>query len=131
MKFRDSNTGDLFGANGAGSNFNPTAAKQAKTLGMEQVERHADEDWKSTMLHLVEAVARERQFFTSDHVFKKLELNGAPPVTTHDLRAFGPIMLRAAKLGLCRKANCAGVNSERASLHGSPRAVWQSLIFEE
>jgi hypothetical protein len=104
-------------------------AKEAKRLGMETVERAADPDWRGTMLDLVVRVARSRPRFTSDDVFDLYEGTGSTS-TTHDLRAFGPVMMRAAKLGVCRKAECAPINSRRASLHASPRAVWDSLIFE-
>lgn len=106
-----------------------SAADQAKREGMERVDRHADEDWKELMFALVERVARMMPRFTSDDVFDLYAATGAT-VTTHDRRAFGPVMLRAAKAGFCRKAQCAPVNSRRASLHASPRSVWDSLIYE-
>jgi hypothetical protein len=103
-------------------------ALEAKKLGMERVDLHADEDWKEVMLDLVKKTAKEREFFTSDHVFELFEASGSI-AETHDRRAFGPIMLQAAKLGICDMAYCPPVNSNRASLHASPRRVWRSLIF--
>ena len=104
-----------------------SGAWEAKEEGMLHVEANAAFGWRETMLATVEAVARTKQHFTSDDVF---EAAGAiVAFATHDLRAFGPVMTRAAKQGLCRKANVAPVNSKRRSLHASPRAVWTSLIY--
>ena len=49
---------------------------------------------------------------------------------THDLRALGPLMRRAAKLGWCELADLPPRNSTRRSLHASPREMWKSLIYE-
>lgn len=104
------------------------AAAMAKKDGMARAEEHAAPGWSEIMLGLVIEVAKQKPRFTSDDV---MDLADAKGVTqqTHDLRAFGPVMMRAAKMHVCRKANVAPVNSRRASLHASPRAVWDSLYF--
>jgi hypothetical protein len=88
----------------------------------------ADQVWRATMEALVEAVARRKPFFTSDDVFEAFVLSGST-ARTRDRRAFRPIMMRAAKAGICRKAALPPVNSRRASLHASPRGVWESLVY--
>jgi hypothetical protein len=103
-------------------------AKAARDEGMARVEDAATEGWAEAMLDLVEEVARKRPRFTSDDVFDLSQDRNVPH--THDLRAFGPVMVRAARKGFCVKANVAPVASRRVSLHASPRAVWDSLIFE-
>src|SRR6516164_2059219 len=119
---RDRLTEDLF-------NRDPrTPADAGKHEGMTRVHLHADEIWKRQMYECVITVARRYQTFTSDDVFEVAALCGYDH-GTHDLRAFGPVMMIAAKNGVCCKAECAPVNSRRASLHASPRAVWRSLIF--
>ena len=110
--------------------FDFEAARSAKQQAMAQVEENADEAWKRIMYGLVVMVARRRQRFTSDDVFEAYYATHQT-AQTHEPRAFGPVMMRAAKNGVCRKADCASVNSRRASLHASPRAVWDSLILEE
>lgn len=105
-------------------------ASAAKRQAMLQVEENADEAWKRIMYGLVVEVARRRPRFTSDDVFEAYYATHQT-AQTHELRAFGPVMMRAARAGVCRKADCAPVNSRRVSLHASPRAVWDSLIFDK
>ena len=113
----DDFTTDLFGD-----------AEAAKREGMGRVEDNASEQWKALMYSLIIQVARTHQFFTSDHVFDLFYALGNRP-ETHDYRALGPVMLSAAKHGVCRKADRAPINSRRRSLHASPRSVWRSLIY--
>lgn len=101
-------------------------ARAARDEGMSRVEAGASIGWTDLMYELVVEVAKARPRFTSDDVFDLAELRGTS--TTHDLRAFGPVMMRAARDGVCQKADCAAIPSRRASLHASPRAVWESLI---
>lgn len=104
-------------------------AEKAKADGMAQAEGNAVPEWSILMLELVEQVARTMPRFTADDVFDLFaERPGAP--TTHDSRAFGPVMMRAAKKGICRQADCRPVKSRRKSLHSSLITVWDSLIYE-
>jgi hypothetical protein len=103
-------------------------AEAAKKAGMQQVEEHANELWMDEMLDCVQEVCRDNRYFTADHVFILADARNIH--TTHDLRAFGPVMLRAAKQELCCKANVMPVNSIRRSLHASPITVWESLIWK-
>jgi hypothetical protein len=106
----------------------PFDARAAKAEAMERVEHHANEEWKRIMYECVVAVARIKPRFNSDDVYDYFNaLN--PMAWTHEPRAFGPVMMRAAKAGVCRRAACAPVNSRRSTLHASPRTMWDSLIF--
>ncbi len=106
------------------------AAEAAKKLAMEQVEANAVPEWSILMLELVERVARTMPKFTADDVFDLYDqYPGAP--TTHDARAFGPVMRRAAKKKYCRQADCRPVNSRRKTLHASPITVWESILYVE
>lgn len=103
-------------------------AEQANAEGMARAEGGALPEWSILMGELVEQVARTMPRFTADDVFDLLaERKGAP--TTHDSRAFGPVMKRAATKGICRQADCRPVKSRRKSLHSSPITVWESLIY--
>lgn len=82
--------------------------------------------WDALMYRLVLKVARNRPSFTSDDVFDRLDGLDFQPFT-HDRRAFGAVMVRAAKDGVCRRTNRT-IPSRRKSLHASPRAIWISLI---
>jgi hypothetical protein len=110
---------------------NSDDAERAKRAAMQQVEENANEIWIEYMLDLVWDVCKVRRQFTVDDVF---DLYYAVPETrrpvTHELRAMGPVMNRAAKEGMCEKANLPAIPSRRRSLHASPRTVWNSLICE-
>jgi hypothetical protein len=108
--------------------FSLAAARAAKQEAMERVDGNANPAWSIEMLALVTEVALAKPYFTSDDVFELALERNLP--TTHEPRAFGPVMMKAAKQGICAKANVAPKISRRASLHGSPRAVWESLIYE-
>jgi hypothetical protein len=102
-------------------------AEAAKKAAMEQSEGGASPEWLALMAELVITAARLYRTFTSDEVFDLYdERDGAP--TTHDSRAFGPVMRSAAKAGVCRKTNIV-TNSRRASNHKRPIAIWESLIY--
>jgi hypothetical protein len=103
-------------------------ARAARDAALVQVEENANDQWKRLMRECVVAVARVMWLFTSDDVMDRYHQIPNAPVT-HDLRALGAIMTRAVRDGTCRKANCASVPSRRASLHASPRTVWESLIY--
>jgi hypothetical protein len=103
-------------------------AKKAKAEGMERVDNHADDEWKRVMAEMVIKTAREMHRFTTDDVVDRFNELPDPP-TTHDKRAMGPVMMRAAKSGVCCKAPVAPIMSRRASLHASPRQVWDSLLY--
>lgn len=108
--------------------FDWVKAKAAKDDGMARVEEHAAPGWSDVMLDLVIEVAQRRPTFTADDVFKIAYARGIAE-RTHDRRAFGPVMTRAAKQGLCRKADVAPILSARASRHRAPLTVWTSLRF--
>jgi hypothetical protein len=104
-----------------------------KREGMRRVARGTNPEWARLMLRLVERTAREMQTFTADDVFDRyaneIEASrGIVPVTGEN-RAFGPVMMRAAKAGFCRRTNTVEP-SRRAELHASPIAIWQSLLWK-
>jgi hypothetical protein len=103
-------------------------ANAAKKAGMEQVAENASEEWARLMLELTRVTCLERRRFTADDVMDRYDALPDDKPVTHELRALGPVMMNAAKLGFCRKANVAPLPSRRRSLHASPRAVWDSLI---
>ena len=115
---------DLFG-------FDPVAAKNAKLEAMTRVNDNANTSWKNLMLSLVTKTARQMPSFTTDDVFERFwSLPEETRPETHDRRALGPVMLKAAKLGICRKSDGPWVPTARASRHAAPLQVWKSLIYE-
>lgn len=103
-------------------------AKAAKAAGMQQAEHNVTEAWSKLMFDLVRIVALEVPTFTADDVIDRYEAGGYS-LTTHDFRAFGPVMARATKAGFCKKTDRV-VPCRRKSRHASPIAIWQSLIFK-
>jgi hypothetical protein len=104
-------------------------SEAAKKAAMEQVEENANQAWNELMLEQVRLTAMEKHQFTSDDVMDRYLTLDDPKPVTHELRAMGPVLVRAAKAGYCRKAEGA-VSSRRRASHAGPRAVWISLIWE-
>ncbi|MEY9493719.1 hypothetical protein [Bradyrhizobium elkanii] len=105
-------------------------AKAAKQGAMEQVEAHANPEWQALILELTRIVCLTHRLFTIDDVmalYVAIQDDDRP--VTHELRALGPAMLRAARAGYCKKTNRVA-GSHRRSNHNRPLAVWQSLICE-
>ena len=100
-----------------------TSGEQLKFDGMKLVDENADPDWKHAADRAVEDLALTRRMFTSDDVRALLAT-----IETHELRALGPVMLRAARKGLIAKA---GFDySTSPSRHKAPVQVWRSLLHE-
>lgn len=102
-------------------------ARQAKAEAMERVEANANPVWLEQMFYAVVVAAATKEFFTSDDVFELAKTTVTE--TTHDLRAFGPVMHRAAREGFAKKARKPPTLSARRSNHARPLTVWQSTIF--
>lgn len=104
------------------------AAQTAKAVTDEAVERagaHADADWMVAAYEAVTRCAHLRPLFTTDHVHEKL--NGEP-ARTHERRAMGAVMRRAAAAGLI-EATDQYWPSIRAEAHRNPKRVWRSLVY--
>jgi hypothetical protein len=101
-------------------------AAQARDEAIARAAVNAALGWNDLMFVLVERTARQLVSFTSDDVFDLYDAMQNRP-ETHDYRAFGGVMVRAAKAGFCRKTDRVSP-SRRVSLHASPRAIWISLL---
>jgi hypothetical protein len=86
---------------------------------LEQVEANANPDFITEATAVVEHLAATRVEFTTDDVWQRLS------VGTHEPRALGAVMRKAAKAGLIRRTNRVQV-SVRPSCHQRPVAVWES-----
>lgn len=95
-------------------------ALDAKHEAMERVEEHADDEWKDAAYKAVLLAANVYENFTSDDVMELIP----PEVETHEHRALGPVMLRAAKAGLIVKTGMVR-NSDRRSRHAAPLTIWR------
>ena len=110
--------------------FEAAAARDAKLASMAQADANANKSWADVMLELVRLTCCEQLYFTSDDIFDRYDCLSNPP-KTHEGRAFGPVMTRAAKAGYCEKANVAPRESTRKGLHASPRTIWRSKLYAQ
>jgi hypothetical protein len=124
MTYPGSRTSDGSAGPGRQLAFDFGAAEQARDRSLEQVEDHANHEWKDAALEAVYQTAREQPYLIVDDVWRRMTLE----VETHDLRAMGPVMLRAASLGYIAPTQRYEL-SERVSAHRNPRRVWESLIW--
>jgi hypothetical protein len=92
--------------------------------GIRRADEHADRDWKRAAYEAVSNLALFREHFTTDDVHELL----GDAVSTHEKRAMGAIMRRAARDGLI-EATDRYVASDRPEAHRNPKRVWRSLVL--
>ena len=100
--------------------------QDGKDDGMRRVDAHANEAWKMAADIATVTAALALPKLTADDVHKRIN----PNVYTHDLRALGPVMKRAARNGWIEKAPEPGRETMRPSSHRRPLQVWNSLIYK-
>jgi hypothetical protein len=101
-------------------------AERAKQAALVRVEEHAAPGWKEYALETVKRIATGEAEFCTDRVLDELK---TATVWTHELRALGPVMLRAARAGYIAPT-ARFVNSQSVSRHKAPKRVWKSLLYE-
>ena len=101
--------------------FNGHDAEAGKQLALELVDRGPTEAWKAMALEAVRLTAENNDEFIVDVVWRYLDNNPA------ELRAMGPVMLKAAKKGWIEKTDRFKL-SARVSAHRNPRVIWRSQI---
>jgi hypothetical protein len=99
--------------------------KQKRDRAIDKGRRNANPVWFATAYEAVKAVARDQREFIALDVIRQLRNSPNGNIYTHDLRALGGVMLKAAKMGVCEKTNRYVPNPER---HGAPVVVWRSLM---
>jgi hypothetical protein len=110
------------------SNFNLPAAKAARDAAIDLIEEHTNPQWIVFMLTIIRDVARQRLYFTTDHVLQLASQRSSQPFV-HDLRALGPLMLRSSRDRVC-EATTEFSLCKRRSRHAAPIRVWRSLLAE-
>ncbi len=94
------------------------------TTALAQVAHNAA-GWINEAIAAVRCVARRNAEFTSDDVWEWL--GGCD---THEPKAMGPVMQKAAKAGICERTT--GYRpSKNAVCHNREKKVWRSLLLEE
>ena len=100
-------------------------AQVERERALVQVDQNAAPDWKTVALAAVKHVAQTRREFTTDDVLAILQ---SQPVATHEMRALGPVMRRAADAGYIA-ATDRFITSASVSRHRAPKRVWSSQIY--
>jgi hypothetical protein len=98
-----------------------------KILGMDKADKHADPVWWQCMLESGRFVALAKPFFNADDLLLYMH-HRYPGITTHELRATGPLMNELKTLGYALPTNDF-IPSRQKDCHSTPRRVWYSLLY--
>jgi len=114
--------GSLFPTTVAASQV-PPSGNDLRDRGMQQAVEHADKTstgWSDVAYaFLVEYLATHREFMTEDARLASHGIVPEPP----SKRAWGSVIIRAAKSGLIKRIGFRNVKNAKA--HSTPAAVWQ------
>ncbi len=102
-----------------------SVVRAAKAEAMQRVDANADGNWRATTDSVIRMCAGRYPEFTTDNVHAALVLTGAK---THEMRALGPAMSRAARRGII-EATDRYEQSLRRECHGRPVRLWRSRIY--
>lgn len=118
---------DMFGGDDGGQD-RIAEGERLKAEGIGRADRCADSAWKEAAYAAVVEVAGRMPNFTADDVFEVIERSGA---VTHENRAFGAVMLRTARNGVCCKTRSFPETraSNRPELHRGREQIWDSLLY--
>ena len=92
---------------------------------IERVRVNANPVWTKTVMALIEDLATVDIEFTTDVLWKCMEIQHED-ITTHEPRAMGGVMRTAKAAGLCRPTG-RYIKTTRREAHGRPVAVWHTI----
>jgi hypothetical protein len=92
---------------------------------IDRVGVNADLSWAVEALNIVGMLSIERHDFTTDDVWEWMN-HLHPEMTTHEPRAMGAVMRRAAQMRLCAPTERYS-KSMRPECHRRPIRVWQGI----
>jgi len=104
------------------------SGEDLRDRGMQQAIDHADEvvdGWSAIALKFVMYYALNNRTFSGEQV--RAASRGLVPEPPH-LRAWGGVMMKAARRGIIRK--CGYVQVENPKCHKTPASLWSSNIFQ-
>lgn len=107
--------------------FDPKVAAQLTEAAIERADQHADPDWKKVFFRTLIDVAATETEFTSDEVWERLQNDPTMP-QTHERRAAGSIVRRAARAGLIDLPKGRTKPTKRAHMHKGLIQVYESRI---
>jgi|LakMenEpi03Aug12_release.lakeMendotaPanAssembly.Ray.scaffolds.fasta_scaffold317763_1 hypothetical protein len=102
--------------------YGQVSRRPALDACMAQAWENANPSWRDAAYAIVEVIARERDEFTSDLVWERLSDFG---FSTHEPRAMGAVLRRAADAGLIQRTD-RYVPTRRRAANRRPVAVWRS-----
>jgi len=98
--------------------------RKLRDAAINQADEHAAPDWKTVAYAVVTTLTETMGEFTTDDVWYELQRSGPH---THEPRALGAIMRKAAAAGLIEPSNPKRYEeSTRAVCHRAPKLVWRS-----
>ena len=98
--------------------------EELRDEAMEEVEEHAGEDWNELAYEVVLLVATRMELFKADDIHNWARFVDLPK--PHEPRAWGPVMSRAIKAGVCVPTGV-WVKTNRSSRHAAPTRQYRSL----
>ena len=107
-------------------NFDPASSGKARDEAMGRAEDYAHEEWKEVALEAVYQAALVNEKFIVDEVWGYLPEG----VTTHDLRAMGPVMKRLQRAKVIEPPD-EYRGSNKVTAHKVPRVGWRSLVCQQ
>lgn len=99
------------------------AGRHARDAALLQVEEHAQPDWKERAYAIVAHLSSVLPEFTTDNVWYQLASDG---METHENRAMGAIMRKAARAGLIEPTGRYAQSSRRVC-HSRPMMIWRAV----
>lgn len=106
--------------------FLERTGEQLRDEAMNQVERHAGEDWKEDAFNIVYAIALKNEFFTADDYHEAARRTDLP--NPPDNRAWGPVLLSAIREGICEPTG-RWRKTQRSVRHAAPTRIYRSLVW--
>ena len=94
---------------------------------LEQVEANANEAWKRAAMNAIRHLCTTKREWTADDLW---DILAGEEVGTHEPRALGAMIVKAAKAGLCRSTG-RYVQSRLPIRHNRPVAIWESVELRE
>ena len=93
---------------------------------LKRVDTRANISWSDATDEIIWLLARKKELLTSEDVRAAI-VKQYPDTEEKELRALGPVMLRAAKHGWIEKHSFSTYQGR--SRHGAPCRVWRSKIL--
>lgn len=107
--------------------IDPLGGEIGKQEGISRAARASNPEWWQAALEALKEAATNKPILNTDDVYTILYMREAP--STHENRAFGPVMLYGASQGwIIRTDHWA--ESRRRTAHRRPIRVWYSLIYQ-